>query len=163
MRVPASGELLIALVMLVGIVGIVVPVLPGLVLVWAAGLAWVWLDGAGPARIAVGVLLTLLLVVGTVAKYALPARSATGAGAPRSTLVLGAVGAVVGFFVIPVVGVLVGGVAAVFLAELARLRDARTAWQSTWVVLRAVGIGMLVELATALLMLGIWTGAVLLT
>ena len=163
MRVPASGELLIALVMIVGIVGVVVPVLPGLVLVWAAGLAWVWLDGAGPARIAVGVLLTLMLVVGTVAKYALPARSATGAGAPRSTLVLGAVGAVVGFFVIPVVGVVVGGVAAVFLAELNRLRDARTAWRSTWAVLRAVGIGMLVELATAVLMLGTWIGAVLLT
>ncbi len=162
MRVPASGELLIALVMIVGIVGVLVPVLPGLILVWAAGLAWVWLDGAGPARIAVGVLLTLLLVVGTVAKYVLPARSATGAGAPRSTLVLGAAGAVVGFFVIPVVGVVVGGVGAVFLAELARLGDARTAWQSTWVVLRAVGLGILVELATAVLMLGIWTGAVLL-
>jgi uncharacterized protein YqgC (DUF456 family) len=161
-RVPASGELLIALVMIVGIVGVLVPVLPGLILVWAAGLAWVWLDGAGPARIAVGVLLTLLLVVGTVAKYVLPARSATGAGAPRSTLVLGAAGAVVGFFVIPVVGVVVGGVGAVFLAELARLGDARTAWQSTWVVLRAVGLGILVELATAVLMLGIWTGAVLL-
>lgn len=149
--------------MLVGIVGVVVPVLPGLVLVWAAGLAWVWLDGAGPARIAVGVLLTLLLVVGTVTKYALPARSATDAGAPRSTLLLGAVGAVVGFFVIPVVGVVVGGVGAVFLAELARLHDAPTAWRSTLLVLRAVGIGMLVELATAVLMLGTWTVAVLLT
>jgi uncharacterized protein YqgC (DUF456 family) len=162
-RVPAAGELSIALVMLVGIVGVLVPVLPGLVLVWAAGVAWVWLDGGGPGRIAVGVLLTLLLVVGTVAKYALPARSATGAGAPRSTLLLGAVGAVVGFFVIPVVGVVVGGVGAVFLAELARLHDARTAWRSTLLVLRAVGIGMLVELATAVLMLGTWTVAVLLT
>ena len=149
--------------MLVGIVGVVVPVLPGLVLVWAAGLTWVWLDGAGPARIAVGVLLTLLLVVGTVAKYALPARSASGAGAPRSTLLLGAVGAVVGFFVIPVVGVVVGGVGAVFLAELARLQDAKTAWRSTWLVLRGVGIGMLVELATAVLMLGTWATAVQLT
>jgi uncharacterized protein YqgC (DUF456 family) len=162
-QVPAAGELLIALVMIVGIVGVLVPVLPGLVLIWAAGMAWVWLDGAGPARITVGVLLTLLLLAGTVAKYALPARSATGAGAPLSTLVLGAVGAVVGFFVIPVVGIVVGGVGAVFLAELSRLRDARTAWQSTWAVLRAVGIGMLVELATAVLMLGTWTAAVLLT
>ena len=68
-----------------------------------------------------------------------------------------------GFFVIPVVGVVVGGVGAVFLAELARLRDARSAWRSTWAVLRAVGIGMLVELATAVLMLGTWTAAVLLT
>lgn len=160
---PAAGELLVALVMLVGVAGVVVPVLPGLVLVWAGGLAWVWLDGAGLARVVVGALLTVLLVVGTVAKYVLPARSATGAGAPRSTLLLGVVGSVLGFFLIPVVGVVVGGVGAVFLAELARLQDARTAWRSTWAVLRAVGIGMLVELTTAVLMLGTWVVAVLLT
>ena len=163
MRVPAAGELLIALVMLVGIVGVVVPVLPGLVLVWAAGLVWVWLDGGGPGRIVVGVLLTLLLVVGTVVKYALPARSASGAGAPRTTLLLGVAGAVVGLFVIPVVGVVVGGVGAVFVAELIRLQDAQTAWRSTWAVLRAVGIGILVELTAAVLMLGTWTVGVLLT
>jgi uncharacterized protein YqgC (DUF456 family) len=162
-RVPAAGELLIALVMLVGIAGVVVPVLPGLVLVWAAGMVWVWLDGAGPGRIVVGVLLTLLLVVATVVKYVLPARSASGAGAPRTTLLLGASGAVLGLFLIPVVGVVVGGVGAVFLTELVRLQDARAAWRSTWAVLRAVGIGMLVELAAAVLMLGTWTVGVLLT
>ena len=160
---PASGELLVAVAMLVGVAGVVIPVLPGLLLVWAAGVVWVWLDGAGPTRIAVGVLLTLLFVVGTVAKYVLPARSASGAGAPRWILLVGAVGAVAGFFLIPVVGVVVGGVGAVFLAELARLHDARAAWRSTWVVLRAVGIGMLIELATAVLMLGTWTAGVLLT
>lgn len=152
-----------ALVMLVGIAGVVVPVLPGLVLIWAAGIAWVWLDGGGAARVAVGVLLTGLLVVGIVLKYALPARSATGAGAPRSTLLLGAVGAVVGFFVIPVVGLVVGGVGAVFLAELVRVQDVRSAWRSTLAVLRGVGIGLLVELTAAVLMFGTWLVAVALT
>ena len=56
-----------------------------------------------------------------------------------------------------------GGVGAVFLAELARLRDVGTAWRSTWAVLRAVGIGMLIELAAAVLMLGTWVVGVLLT
>jgi uncharacterized protein YqgC (DUF456 family) len=162
-RVPPAGELLVALVMLVGIAGVVIPVLPGLVLVWAAGVGWVWLDGGGPGRIAVGVVLTALLAVGTVLKYALPARSATAAGAPRSTLLLGVVGAVVGFVVIPVVGVVVGGVGGVFLAEMVRLQDAGLAWRSTRAVLRGVGIGLLVELTTAVLMFGAWLVAVLLT
>ena len=161
--VPALGELLVAVVMVVGIAGVVVPVLPGLFLVWAAGIVWVWLDGGGAARIVVGVLLTGLLIVGTVAKYVLPAWSATGAGAPRTTLLLGALGGIAGFFLIPVVGVVVGGVGAVYLAELVRLQNPGTAWRSTWAVLRAVGIGMLIELATAVLMLGTWTVGVLLT
>ena len=157
-----AGELLVLLVMLVGVVGVVVPVLPGLLLVWGAGVAWAWLDGGGTARILVAVALTVLLVAGTVVKYALPARSATGAGAPRRTVLLGALGAVVGFFVIPVVGFVVGGVGAVFLAELSRLGRADAAWRSTRAVLVGVGIGVLVELGTALVMVGVWGAAALL-
>lgn len=158
-----GAEVVVLLVMLVGVVGVFIPFLPGLVLVWAAGLAWVWFDGAGPAHLVVGVVLTGLLVVGITAKYVLPARSASGAGAPTSTVLLGAVGAVVGFFVIPVVGLVVGGVVAVYVAELGRLRDPGRAWRSTWAVLRGIGIGMLVELSAALLMVGVWALGVVVT
>ena len=158
-----GAELLVLMVMLVGVVGVLVPFLPGLVLVWAAGIAWVWFDGHGPAHLVVGVVLSGLLAVGIVAKYLLPARSASGAGAPRTTLVAGAAGAVVGFFVIPVVGLPVGGLAGVYLAELARLQDPRLAWRSMAAVLRGIGIGMLVELTAALLMVGVWSLGVLVT
>jgi uncharacterized protein YqgC (DUF456 family) len=161
--VPASGQLLVALVMLVGLVGVVVPVLPGLLLVWAAGVAWAWLDGGGWVRWGVVVVMSGLLVGATVAKYALPARSAAGAGAPRSTIVLGAAGAVAGFFLIPVVGFAVGGLLAVFLAELARLGSSDAALRSTLAVLKAVGIGMLVELAAGVAMVATWALGVLVT
>jgi uncharacterized protein YqgC (DUF456 family) len=159
---PAGAEVLVLLVMVVGLVGVVVPVLPGLALVWGAGLVWCWADGGG-VRWAVAALLTLLLVAGTVAKYALPARSASGAGAPRRTLLMGALGAVVGFFVIPVVGVVVGGVGAIYLAEASRLGGTAQAWRSTRGVLLAVGIGLLVELATGVLMVAVWATAALAT
>lgn len=155
----AAAEVLVLLVMLVGLVGTVVPVLPGLLLVWGAGVAWAWLDGWGTARVVVAVALTVLLVLGTVAKYVLPARSATDAGAPRRTLVIGAAGAVVGFFVIPVVGVLVGGVGAVYLAEVSRLGRSDLAWRSTRAMLVAVGVGVLVELGTGAVMIALWLAA----
>jgi len=158
--VSPAAELLVLLVMLVGLAGVVVPVLPGLLLVWAAGVAWAW-AGGGAARWSVAGVLTVLLVAGTVGKYVVPARSATGSGAPRSTLVAGVAGAVVGFFVIPVVGLVVGGVGAVYLAERARLRTHAAAWRSTRAVLVGVGLGMLVELATGVLMVGVWGVAAL--
>jgi uncharacterized protein YqgC (DUF456 family) len=158
-----AGELLLGVLMLVGLVGVVVPVLPGLLLVWANGVVWAWLDGGGLVRWGAIGLMTLLLTLATVAKYALPARSATRAGAPRSTLLLGALGAIVGFFVIPVLGFAIGGVAAVFVAELLRLGSGEAAWHSTFGVLRAIGIGMLVELAAAVAMVTVWTVAVLVT
>jgi uncharacterized protein YqgC (DUF456 family) len=158
--VSTAGQTLIGLAMLVGLVGVVVPVLPGLLLVWAAGIAWVFLDGGGAARWTVAAVLTTLLIAGTAFKYVLPARSATGAGAPRSTLLLGAVGAIVGFFVIPFVGLVVGGVGLVFLAERRRLGTWSAAWRSTRAVLVGVGIGMLVEFGAALLMVAVWLVAV---
>ena len=157
-----AAELVVLLVMLVGLVGVVVPVLPGLLLVWGAGVVWAWVGG-GAGHWAVAAALTLLLVVGTLTKYVLPARSATGAGAPRRTLAVGAVGAVVGFFVIPVVGLLVGGVAGIYLAERARLRSDAAAWRSTRAVLLGIGLGVLVELVTGALMVAIWGAAALAT
>ena len=157
----AGAEVLLGLVMVVGLVGVLVPVLPGLALVWLAGLAWAWLDGGGVARWAVFAGMSAVLLAGTVAKYVLPARSAHASGAPRSTILLGATGAVVGFFVIPVVGLVVGGIGAVYLAELARLGDRETAWRSTRAVLRAVGIGVLIELTAGVLAILVWLVGVL--
>ena len=151
-----SEQLLVGLVMVAGLVGILLPVLPGLLMIWAAGLWWTVADGGGPARWTVFGLLTALAVLGTVAKYVLPARSAAARGAPVGTLVIGALAAVVGFFVIPVVGLLVGGIAGIYLAEYARLRDGGRAWLSTRAALVAIGIGVLIELTAGVVMVAVW-------
>lgn len=152
-----TGELLVGLAMLVGLAGTVLPLLPGLPVIWGAGLVWT-LSSSGAARWVVLAVLTLLLVAGTVAHYALPARS-LGGRAPRSTLLYGLAGALVGMVVIPVVGFPVGGVAGVFLAESRRTRSAREAWGSTRRVLVAFGIGMLVEVGAGVLMVATWAVA----
>ncbi len=146
---------LIGLVMAIGLVGVVVPVIPGLLLVAAAGLGWAILaDGAGP-WIVFGVM-AAVLAVGTVAKYVLPSRTLRQAGALASTLVLGAVGGIVGFFVIPVIGLLVGAVAGIYLGEARRLSDSRAAGRSTLATLKAIGIGPLIELLAGVLAVAIW-------
>jgi uncharacterized protein YqgC (DUF456 family) len=142
--------------MAAGIVGVVLPVLPGLILVWAAGLWWAVADGGGAGRWTVLTVMTGLLAAGTVAKYILPARATAAAGAPWTTLAAGAVGAVAGFFFIPVVGLPVGGVAGVYLAELARLGNWRRAVGSTRAALVAFGIGVLIELAAGVAMALTW-------
>jgi uncharacterized protein YqgC (DUF456 family) len=161
--VSTPALFLVALVMAVGLVGVLVPMLPGLALIWGAGLVWTIADGGGAGRWTVFGVMTALLVIGTVAKYVLPARSAAAAGAPPLTLVIGALAAIVGFFVIPVVGLLVGGVLGIYLAELARLGDPSRAFLSTRAALVAVGIGVLVELAAGLAMVLTWVVGVLAT
>ena len=152
---------LIGLVMLVGLVGVVVPVLPGTALVLAAGVAWAVLvvDGGTGRWVVVGVM-AALFVAGLVLKYALPGRSMSGR-LPRRTLVLGAAGAGAGFLLLPPVGLLLGGALGVFLAEQQRSGDRAEAWRSTVQVLKAVGLGMLAELTAGVLMVGAWLVGVL--
>ena len=151
-----DAQTAVGAVMLIGLVGVLLPIVPGLLLIWLAGLWWTLADGGGPVRWTVLALLTAMLAAGTVVKYVLPARSASARGAPPSTLVAGALGALVGFVVIPVVGILVGGLAGLYLAEYARLREPGPAWLSTRAALVGIGIGVLVELSTGVVMVVTW-------
>lgn len=148
------ATVLLGLVMLVGLLGVVVPLLPGTALVLAAGVAWAALAVEdGSTRWVVVAVMATLFVAGLVAKYALPGRHLSGR-LPRRTLLLGAVGAVVGFFLLPPLGLLLGGVLGVYLAEAQRDRSA--AWRSTLSVLKAVGLGVLAELTAGVLMVAVW-------
>jgi uncharacterized protein YqgC (DUF456 family) len=153
-------ELLVAVAMVVGLVGLVVPVLPGLALMWVAVGVWALLDGGGAVRWATFGVVTVLAVVGTVAALTLSGRRATGAGAPWWALLVATVGAVVGFFAIPVLGIVVGGVGGLWLAELVRLRDPRAAWDTTWEALQGYGVGTLVQMLAGVAILAVWLAGV---
>lgn len=151
----------VAVVIAVGLVGILVPVLPGSVLVLAAILVWAAHVGGATAWVVFAVVVTLL-AVGTVVKYAVPGRNLKRSGIPASTQWIGALVGVVGFFVIPVIGLVIGFVVGVYAAEHARL-GAQRAWPSTVAALRAVGLSILIELAAALLATATWAVGVVVT
>jgi uncharacterized protein len=153
-------ELVVLVVMLVGVVGLVLPVLPGLALMWLAAVVWAILDGGGWIRWSAVLVITVLAVVGTVAATWLSGRRAGQQGAPWWVLGISMVGMVVGFFLIPIVGVVVGGVAAIWLAELVRLRHPGQAWDTTWAALQGYGTGTAVQLACGVAILLVWLVAV---
>jgi hypothetical protein len=148
---------LCALVMVVGVVGVVVPVLPGLFLCLAAVLAWaVFADGDPQTRWIVFALSAVWVVVGTVVKYAWPGAQMKAIGVPSRTLLAGVVLGVILMFPIPVVGLFIGFVGGVWIAEAARLGGFAQAWPSTVAALRAVGLSVLVELGAACLVAATW-------
>jgi uncharacterized protein YqgC (DUF456 family) len=154
-------EVLVALAIAVGVVGVVVPLLPGSLLVLGAILVWA-LDLRSGTAWTVFAVAALFVGLGAVVKYVVPGRRLKDVGIPSSTLALGAVLGVVGFFVIPVVGLVVGFVLGVYLSELQRL-GRHAAWPATVHALRAVGLAMLIELAACLLAAATWATGVALT
>lgn len=157
----SATEILVAVAIAVGIAGIIVPVLPGTVLVLGAILVWALEIGTTTAWLVFAFAATFL-VAGTVVKYLVPGRQLTSAGVPRRTLVTGGLLAFVGFFVVPVVGMLIGFVLGVYVAERARV-GATGAWPSTRAALRAVGVSILIELVAAFLAVATWVVGVVLT
>lgn len=148
-------NLLVALAMLVGMVGIVVPVLPGLLIVWLATLVWAVEAQTTSAWVVLGVA-TAVYAVGLASQYVFPGRRLKSAGVPTRTLVIALVVAVIGFFVIPVIGAVIGFVAAILLLELVTHRDAGRALAATGEALRAVGLNIGIELLTALGIMTTW-------
>jgi uncharacterized protein len=156
----SSFEVLLLAVMLAGLLGVVVPVAPGLVLVLGAGLVWA-VDGDGVMPWVVVAAMTIVGATGLVVATVLPARRASSAGAPAWVVAAGGAGLVIGFFVVPVIGALIGFPAGVFVAELLRRRQPGPAWTASWEVVKATGAGIMVQLAAGVAMIALWLGAVL--
>jgi uncharacterized protein len=144
----SATDLLVGLAVLVGLVGIVVPVLPGTVLILVAVLVWTVVVSSTTGWV-VFAIVSLFLGAGAVVKYAVPGRRLQAAGVPTRTIVVGGLLGLVGFFVVPVVGLVVGFVLGVYLSELQRV-GADRARTTTKAAMLAAGLSMLIELAAGL-------------
>jgi uncharacterized protein YqgC (DUF456 family) len=154
----ALTDLLVAVVIVLGLVGIVVPVLPGTLLILGAVAVWAFVVGSPAGWITLAVV-ALLLGTGAVVKYAVPSRRLQAVGVPTRTVVVGGLLGVVGFFVVPVIGLLVGFVLGVYVSELQRVGRAH-AWTTSKAAMRAAGLSMLIELAAGLGAAVTWVVAV---
>lgn len=148
MSAAVIAAILCGLAILVGCLGIIVPVLPGSILILIAGLAWAIVAG-GPAGWIAFAVIAVFSAAGMTASWVLTGRRLKERAVPNSSILWSAVGAVIGFFVIPVLGLAVGFLAGLYAAEYSRLRDARRAWESSVAAIKALGIGILVEFILA--------------
>jgi len=154
--VPLWGELLVAAVIFVGLVGIVVPILPGTLLIASALLVWAIVVGGWAWSVFAAALLAL--VVGEVIKYLVAGKSLRTDGIPNRTVVVGGLVGIVGFFVVPVIGLLLGFVVGAVAAELVRTQSLELAWRGAVAALKAAAKTIGIELLFALVATSIWTG-----
>jgi uncharacterized protein YqgC (DUF456 family) len=156
-----AGFAVVVVMIVAGLIGIVVPVLPGLLLVWGGVVVWALAERTGAAWAALAAA-TVVFLVSQVMKYLVPGRRLKEAGVPTVSMLGGVMLGILGFFVVPVVGVFLGFVVGIYAVELLRLRDHRRAWPSTVHALKAAGVSVLIELVAGLVIAALWLGTVLL-
>lgn len=150
-----ATNLIVFAAMLVGTVGIVLPILPGLFIVWGSTLVWA-LERADRAGWIVFGVATAAYAVGLVSQYLIPGKRMRSAGVATSTLVLALVVGVIGLFVIPIIGAPIGFVGAIYVVERIKNRDGARAWSATKTALRAVALSMGIELLAAMTIIATW-------
>ena len=148
--------LLIGFVIAVGVIGTVVPILPGLALIWAAALVYGLIEGFGIVGWVAMAVMTALAVSGVAAGVVMPQRAAMAGGIGLRGQLMAVGLAAIGFFVIPVVGIAVGFVTGVYL--VARQRHPERAWEVTRSTLRAMVLAAAVQFAAGVSMAVVWLG-----
>ncbi|WP_443081539.1 DUF456 domain-containing protein [Tsukamurella sp. USMM236] len=155
----AWGYTAVVALMVIGLLGIVVPVLPGSSLVALGILIWAIFTGGSAWWVFAAALAVMVLAWGV--KYLVGGRTMAKAGVGKWSLVVGGIAGIIGFFVIPVVGLIIGFIGGTFAAEAIRLKDAKAGWQAALAATKAAGLLILIELAGALGAIAIWLAAVL--
>lgn len=149
---------LAVLLVVVGLVGVVIPALPGTVLIFAGLLLAAWSDGFSR----VGVFTIVVLGFVTVATYfvdvAMMALGMQRLGATRRAAAGAAIGTLAGlFFGLP--GLIVGPFAGAVLGELTNQRDWRRAGRAGVAAWIGFVIGTVVKIGLAFAMVGIFLTA----
>jgi len=155
---PLVYQVVAALLVIIGLAGTVLPVLPGIAFVFGGLLLAAWADDFQRVGAVTLVILGLLTVLALVADFLASALGAKRMGASPRAIVGATLGAVVGiFFGLPglVVGPFIGAVAGELSANRQLLHAGR-AGLGTWLGLL---LGSVVKLTLAFLMVGVFATA----
>lgn len=152
--------ILCAALIVAGLAGTVLPMLPGTVLVWAGIVLGAWIDDFQRVGTTTLVVATVLAALAWVLDYVAGLLGARRAGASRQALLGAAIGTVVGLFM-GVVGVLfmplVGAALGEYLAQKDQTRAVRVG-VATWL---GIMLGLLAKVVLAFVMVGLFVAALL--
>jgi len=153
----ATWTLLAGIAMTVGLVGVVVPILPGILLIWAVAVLYGIIVGFGVIGWVAMAVVTALAGISIIKSLIIPRQEAEKSGASTFAQLGGLVGAVIGFFLIPIVGVIVGALVGVLVVEWVAKGDLATAWKATKGVAKGFGKSALIDLVLGLAMIATWS------
>ena len=149
---------LAALLVIVGLLGVVLPALPGLPLVFAGMLVAAWAGGFEEIGVFTLVVLGLLTLVSFLVDFWATAHGAKRVGASRKALVGAVLGTFAGLFFAPI-GLFIGPFVGALVGELLHGRELGAAARvgfGTWL---GIVLAIVLKLGLAFAMLGIFAFA----
>ena len=150
MEEPISVVVLVLtfLIMLVGLIGTVLPIIPGTILIFAGALLYALVDGFQVVGWPTLVVLGILAAVATTADLWASSIGAKIGGASGWSVVIGMLAGLVGFVIFTLPGAIIGAILGVLLTEIVRVGDwkqalkAGSGWVVGWILSTVVQLGI---------------------
>ena len=153
-------ETLTLFVLLVGLLGLIVPVFPGLTIMWLGTLVYALIRNAAGKMTGwdwfLFALITLLMIAGNIADNLIIARKMRDKYIPWSSILFAFTASIIAsIFLTPLIG-LVAAPVGLFLAESRRLKDRDAAIDSTKTYMIGWGWAFGMRFLIGLMMIGFW-------
>lgn len=147
-------------VLLIGLVGLIVPIFPGLTVMWLGTLVYALLQSAAQRMTfwdwVLFAIITLLMIVGNIVDNIIIARKMRDKFVPWSSIILAFTASLIAsLFLTPLVGLAVAPLA-LFLFEYRRLRDRTAALDATKAYMIGWGWSFAARFGIGVLILGSW-------
>jgi uncharacterized protein len=143
-------------VMLIGLFGLIVPMFPGIAVIWAAALGYGLLTGFPTLGIVMMVLISLLMISGVTVDNVMMGIGARKGGASWWSLVAAMVAGLVGTLLWPPVGGLIAAPLSVLLIEYLRARDIKKAFNAMGGMAAGWGLSFVARFLIGVFMIACW-------
>jgi uncharacterized protein YqgC (DUF456 family) len=147
-----------ATIMLVGVIGTALPVLPGTVLIFVGALLYALVEGFQAVGWPTLLILGLLTIVATSADIWASSVGAKVGGASGWSVLFGLIGGAAGLLLFSLPGAILGALLAVLLAEIVRQNDWRKALKagSGWAIGWALSTFLQVTIGIVMIAIFVW-------
>jgi uncharacterized protein YqgC (DUF456 family) len=143
-------------VMLFGLLGLIIPVLPGLVIIWLAVLVYALATGFSWANGLVFAVMTVMMVVGNLIDNLFMAGSARSTGASWVGILVALVAGLIASIFLTPIGGLAFALLGLFAVEWIRLKQWRKALESTKSMAIGCGWSAVIRFGIGVVMILLW-------
>jgi uncharacterized protein YqgC (DUF456 family) len=146
-------RVLVAVVMLIGLFGLVIPVVPGLTIIWLAALVYGLAAGFNGWIFGI---ITVLMIIGNISDNFVMGAKAHEKGASWLAIIASLAAGVIGSIILTPLGGLIAALVVLFLVEWQRLKDKSVAFGSMKNMVIGLGWSILIRFGIGAVMVALW-------
>ncbi len=150
-------QILAYLGLAVGLIGTVLPIIPGPLLIWLSALLWAWADGFQAVGWPTLIVLGLLVILAELSDVALATLGAKRGGASWTSMAMAGAAAIAGFILFNFIGAILAAFWGMFAWEAYRQSwDWRKAWRASGSFILGYLVAIVAKILFAILMIVIF-------